>query len=106
MSDNAIELSDFIESLRGELIAAMERGAGQDLRFVADKVELELKVAAETGEKADGKVGFKVFGIGADVGATGSQSSSVIQTVKLTLSLVDKNGKSALISAQSGNQTL
>jgi len=95
----AIELSDYIAELRSELAEAIAAGADHELRFIADNIELELDINAETKAEGSGKVSFKVFGIGAEGGGGGGRTSSTGQRLKLTLKLVDKTGKSPFIGA-------
>ncbi len=95
-----IELSEFIESLRSEIQDAMLQGDGAELRFVADKIDLELRVAAERKMKGGGGMSFKVFGVGAE-GSGGAEAADVVtQVVKMSLSLVGPDGEPRLISSQ------
>ena len=50
-----LELAEFIEKLRGELETAIVQGDDREVRFVADKIDLELKIAAERSADAKGR---------------------------------------------------
>jgi hypothetical protein len=93
--DTAIELSDLIWQLRGELIRAMWGGEHKELRFRAETIELELSIGVEKrgGSKAEAK--FWVLGLG----ATGERTASNTQRLRLTLKpvLADDPDQSALI---------
>ena len=94
-----LELAEFIESLRSELETAIVKGDNSEVRFVADKIDLELKVAAERSADAKGGVSFKVFGIGAEASGGGKASNAVVQTIRMSLSMVGRDGQQRLISA-------
>ena len=63
-----IELSSFIENLRSEISKSMKAGEGSDLRFKAEKIELEMRVGVTRKNDKSGKLSFKIFGIGAEGG--------------------------------------
>ncbi|MEU6990619.1 trypco2 family protein [Streptomyces sp. NPDC046465] len=77
--DDAVELSDVIAQLRGELSRAMAGGVGNGLRFQAEKLELELTVGVERSRKPGVKVRFWVFD------AHGSARPARADTQRLTL---------------------
>jgi hypothetical protein len=79
--DHAVELSDLIAALRRELTVAMRAGEGEDMRFEAGPVELELTMCVEKSAGPEAKIRFWVF----DVGASANRSRSDTQRVKLTL---------------------
>ena len=93
-----IELADYIEGLRKELLTAMKRGAGSQLRFAIGEATIELAVAAK--REANAKLSFKVFGIGAEGGGGGETTN----TQKLTLSLtpVGRDGERLLVADEAG----
>lgn len=79
--DDAVELADVIWKLRSELTRAAWGGEHKDLRFKAEKVELELTVGVEKVRDPNVKVKFWVFDAG-----VGSQRKNVsTQTMRLTL---------------------
>jgi hypothetical protein len=79
--DDAVELSDFIAALRRELILAMRSGEGEELRFEAGPVELELELAVEKVVGPEATIRFWVF----DIAASAKRTRSVTQRMKLTL---------------------
>lgn len=83
--DDGIELADFLWTLRSELTRAMWGGENKDLRFKAEKVELELTVAAERSREPTAKVKLWVF----DAGAGTKRTTTVTQVVRLTLQPVE-----------------
>lgn len=103
---SAIELSEYIAELRSELAKAIAAGKSEELRFVADNIELELEIGAETKLEGTGKLSFKVFGIGAEGGGGGSRGATTGQRLKLSLKLVDKTGKAPFIGADAGGSRL
>jgi hypothetical protein len=76
-----IELSDAISALRGQLTKALAEGEGEMIRLAAEKIELELQVAAT--KSADAKVEIKWWLI--EAGGGGAAAKTATQTVKLTL---------------------
>jgi len=93
--NNAIELSDLIWQLRGELIRAMWGGEHKELRFRAETIELELAIAVEKHGGATAEAKFWVLGLG----ASSERKVSGTQTLRLTLTPVhaDEPDKPALI---------
>ncbi|MFJ9648573.1 trypco2 family protein [Streptomyces sp. NPDC101206] len=79
--NDAVELADMIAQLREELSRAMTAGAESDLRFKAERVELELTVGVERTNEPGVKVRFWVF----DAGASAKRSATVTQRLTLTL---------------------
>ncbi|MBS2533501.1 hypothetical protein KGQ20_12030 [Catenulispora sp. NF23] len=76
-----IELADLLASLRSEISRARISGAGEDVRFRIDSIELEVQVEVEkTGEGSTG-VKFWVLSVG------GKRSAKEAQTHLLKLSL-------------------
>jgi hypothetical protein len=86
-----IPLADFINELRGELLEAMKRGAGSNVRFTVEKATVELQVVATREKQGNGKLSFKVFGAGIEAG--GGLTSSGASTQKLVLSLLPVDSK-------------
>ena len=85
-------LSEFIMALRNELIVAMDEGQAASLRFVPGPIDLELQVHAERDAKAEGKIGFKVFGTELGASAGGGLASGSYQTLKMRLEIAQKPG--------------
>jgi len=79
-----VPLGEMIETLRQELQNAQRLGAGQDIAFEIDKVELELQVVVSRKRKADGKIAFWVVSAGGGLESGGETTHKF----KLTLSPV------------------
>lgn len=80
-----IDLADAIQNLRLEMAKAMEEGEGQKVRFNVDQVELELAIQIEKEADAEGKISFKVFGSGLELGANGRLSEVTTNKIKIML---------------------
>lgn len=83
----AVPLSDAIEALRSTLEAAMAAGAGRQLRFEAEPIELTLEVAVT--KASTGQAGIKWWLVSA--GAEINREMISTQSIKLTLSPVTTN---------------
>jgi hypothetical protein len=79
-----VPLASAIEALRGELVAAVEAGRGQDVRFALGPIELEFQV--EVSREAGGEAGVKFWVVA--LGGKGTRSSGTTHTVRLSLSPV------------------
>jgi len=79
--DNAVELADLIWQLRSELTRAAWGGENRDLRFKAEKVELELTVGIEKCNEPNVKVRLWVL----DGGAGTKRTVTSTQVIRLTL---------------------
>jgi hypothetical protein len=82
---DSIPLADAIHELRSNISTAMKRAEGEDLKFALGPIELELTMVATTEGSADGKLSFKIFGIGADAKLGGKLSDSLTHRMKLVL---------------------
>ncbi len=87
--DDTVELADLIWQLRSELSRAAWGGENKDLRFKAEKVELELTVAIEKSRDPNVKVRFWVL----EAGGFAKWSQAETQTLSLTLTPVDEHGR-------------
>jgi hypothetical protein len=76
-----IGLADAIAVVRQELATAMERGAGADLQFPVDGVELEFQVGVTTEGQTGGKARFWVL----EWGAEASRSREATHRVTVSL---------------------
>jgi len=83
---DAFELSEVIANLRQDLERAKRQGAGKDLQFSLDDVELEFPVVVT--KEGDGKLGVKFWVINAEAG--GKYANAVTQKIKLKLKVTDK----------------
>lgn len=89
MPKNDVELASAIAHLRQQLQEAMKEGAGKDLRFAVQDIEVELKCTVKKEAGVGGRVKFWV--INADT--KGTLGSENVQTVKLKLLPIGKDGK-------------
>jgi hypothetical protein len=89
---DGVGLADAIEMLRGEVLSAQTRAAGAPLQFPIQTLTIQLKVGLT--KLADGKMGFKVPFVGAEVGASVGLHQETTQTVTLVLGPpVDHEGR-------------
>ena len=65
-----IELSEMLGQLRKELQAAKLQGAGSDLKFQIEDIEIELQIVTTKGGKGGGGVKFWVYNAKAEVNAS------------------------------------
>jgi hypothetical protein len=79
-----VPLASAIEALRGELVAALDAGEGEEVRFALGPVELEFQV--ELSREAGGEAGVKFWVVA--LGGKGSRASATTHTVRLSLSPV------------------
>ncbi len=77
-----VGLAEAVESLRAELMRAVEAGKGQPMQFSVDPIELTAQVVVT--READGKIGWSLLGAG------GSYESASTQTLTLKLAPVWK----------------
>jgi hypothetical protein len=90
--EKGIGLSDALELLRMELAAAQVKAAGTDVQFPIETLTVELKVGVT--RSVDGKAGFTVPFIGAELGGSAGYDRETVQTVTLVLgSPVDREGR-------------
>jgi hypothetical protein len=94
-----IPLSEAIQQLRGELRQAVLDGSDQDIVFTPDKIEVELAVHFNIEAKAGG--GFKLLTF-LDVSVEGKASRERQHSIKLILSVADRNGKPLKVKSNSG----
>jgi hypothetical protein len=80
---DGIGLAEAIEMLRAEVLAAQTKAAGAAVRFPVETLTVQLKVGLT--KLADGKVGFKVPFVGAELGASAGLHQETTQTVTLVL---------------------
>jgi hypothetical protein len=77
-----VGLAEAVESLRAELMKAIEVGKDQQMQFSVEPIELTAQVAVT--KEADGKIGWNLLGVGA------SYDSANTQTLTLKLAPVWK----------------
>ena len=81
MPRERIGIPEAVENLRSELVAAMNSGTGQHLRFSLDSVEVELTLAMERETATEAGVNVWVVSIG----GKGSATSETTHRVKLSM---------------------
>jgi hypothetical protein len=72
-----VGLAEAVESLRAELMKAVEAGKDQPMQFSVEPVELTAQVVVT--KEANGKIGWHLLGVG------GSYESASTQTLTLKL---------------------
>lgn len=78
-----VGLDEALAALRSDLAAAQTEAAGSDLQFPVESVTVELTVAVT--KSVDGKAGFRVPVLGAELGASGGREASSTQKLTVTL---------------------
>lgn len=78
-----IGLDEALEALRAELASARVKAAGQDLQFPVESLTIELKVGVTRSK--EGKAGFHVPLIEAQLGGSVGVDRQALQTVTLVL---------------------
>lgn len=95
-----IGLSEAIQRLRAELVAAMTAGASQPIQFPIAKMTVELQILATKG--VDGKAGFKVPIIEVELGGGANWQRENTQTVTIEFgSPVDREGRPVKVASAS-----
>lgn len=83
-SADHIPLASAIQALRQELIAAVDEGQDQQVRFALGDIELEFQVQIAREGKAKAGIAFWVLSLGGE----GARSTAQTHTVRLSLSPV------------------
>ena len=89
-----IGLAEMIDSLRQELLVAKDKAKDSEIKFEIENIDLELQVKVERDTNLKSGIGIKFWVVNADLLSgehTNKQSS--IQTIKLSLSAKDKQGR-------------
>ncbi len=100
MSKSEIPLADVVGKLRQELVATIEAGEGEDLRFEVEDIEVEMQVVVTRGGSGElgGEGGVELWVIGKAGGkVSGQYESSQIHKVKLKLRPKTGGGKSGTV---------
>lgn len=101
-SAGGIGLAEAIGMLRDALLAARAAGAGSDIQLPVESMTVELRVAAT--RSRDGKAGFTVPFIHAELGASAGWQRENMQTVTVVFGgPVDSKGDPVRI-AQAGSE--
>jgi hypothetical protein len=93
-----IPLADAIRELRMEVNAAVKAAAGEALKFEVGPIDLEFNVVVTREGSGGGKIGFKIFGWGAEANLGGKLSNAQTHKVKFVLKPLDASGKNPLVS--------
>ncbi len=94
MYPDTLPLTEALDSLRGELMYALERATDSDLRFAVQAVEVELQVVRTAGGEASASGGlWQVL----TVGGKATYSSAATHKVKLVLQPVRRDGGDLLL---------
>jgi hypothetical protein len=97
---DGIGLAEVLEQLRAELASAQATAAGKDIRFPIETLTVELKVGVT--KTAEGKAGFRVPVIGAELGGSAGMGRDTLQTVTLVLGApIDRDGVPVKVSGSS-----
>jgi hypothetical protein len=97
---DGIGLAEALEALRAELASAQAEAAGKDVQFPVETLTVELKVGVT--KTKDGKVGFRVPMVGAELGGSVGYDRETVQTVTLVLGApVDREGRPRKVARSS-----
>lgn len=95
-----IGLDEALEALRAELASAQSKAVGTDLQFPIETLTIELKVGVTRSK--EGKAGFHVPLIDAELGGSVGIDRQALQTVTLVLGApVDSNGNPVKVAKAS-----
>jgi hypothetical protein len=88
MAEQDLELKDVIRNLRKELVAAIEEGKEETIKFKLDSIDLELKVTVKQAEKT--QAGFKAY----IFSLVGSKETAIerVHTIRLRLTPKKRGG--------------
>jgi hypothetical protein len=88
---DGLGLADALEVLREQLAEAQLKAAAAAVQFPIESLTIELKVAVT--KLGEGRAGFKVPFVGAELGGSASYSREALQTLTVVLAApVDRNG--------------
>ena len=97
---DGIGLAEALEQLRAELAAAQKAAAESNVQFPIETLTVELKVAVM--RTKDGKAGFRVPFVGAEIGGSAGVDRERLQTVTLVLGApVDRQGQPVKVTRAS-----
>ena len=97
---DAIGLADALEALRAELASARTKAVGKDLQFPIETLTVELKVGVTRSK--EGKAGFHVPLVEAELGGSIGIDRQTLQTVTLVLGApVDRHGNPVKVASAS-----
>jgi hypothetical protein len=97
---DGIGLGDALEALREELASAQAKAAGTNLQFPIETLTVELKVGVTRSK--EGKAGFHVPLVDAELGGSIGVDRQTLQTVTLVLgAAVDRDGNPVKVASAS-----
>ena len=95
-----IGLDEALEALRAELASARAKAAGTDLQFPIETLTIEFKVGVTRSK--EGRAGFHVPLVEAELGGSVGVNRQTLQTVTLVLGApVDQNGNPVKVASTS-----
>ncbi len=98
--DHGIGLADAIAVLRSELLLARAAGGGADIQLPVESMTVALQVVAT--RTADGKAGFKVPFVNAELGGSAGWQRERMQTVTVVFGApVDRDGNPVKVAKAS-----
>jgi Trypsin-co-occurring domain 2 len=98
-----IGLAEAIEELRSELRLAHDNAAGQDVQFPIQTVTVQLQAGVT--KSKEGKAGFTVPVVGAELGGSMGFNRETTQTITLVLGPpVDRHGRSVKVGERTNEQ--
>jgi Trypsin-co-occurring domain 2 len=97
---DGVELDVVLEELRSQLADAAAAAARSGVRFPVQSVTVELKAGLTTTK--EGKAGFKVPFVGAELGGSAGREREALQTITLVLGApVDATGTPVMVTEAS-----
>jgi hypothetical protein len=97
---DGIGLADALEGLRAELASAQAKAAGTEIQFPIETLTVELKVGVT--RSAEGKAGFRVPFVGAELGGSAGYDRETLQTVTLVMGApLDRDGRPVRVAQAS-----
>jgi hypothetical protein len=96
---DGVELAEALEELRGALAEAQARAAEQDVQFPIQTLTVELQVVVT--RSRDGKAGFRVPVVGAELGGSVGHERQALQTLTVVLGPpLDRLGRPIRVSEE------
>ncbi|MEM7473987.1 MAG: trypco2 family protein [Planctomycetota bacterium] len=97
-SDSNISMAKLIKQIRADLMEAVVDGNQRAIKFIAEKVELELKVGVQDVAGVEGGIGgIEVFPI--KFGGKAGKTTDNVHTIRLTLTPVGGNDQTIKMSS-------
>lgn len=98
-----VGLDEALAALRSDLATAQAAAAGSDLQFPVQSVTVELTIAVT--KSVDGKAGFRVPVLGAELGGSAGREAASTQKLMLTLGApVDAAGRPVKVARASSDE--